>query len=251
MPDQPYKKPPITEAVIEIRFGDPPIDAADLDKASTRFAASYPFKQAVKNLDVAVGVPARLEDRPTAEVRERVGHRLLSNDPSEILLLWPFAFVVSQLAPYPGWDIFFGRFERDWTNWKKVVGFRKVSRVGVRFINRIDVPITDGIIEESEYLNVYPQLPDALGQITGYGVQVQSPIRDMGCNLVINSAAVPSPLLGHGSFLVDIDIAMDINAPQSDEEIYKLLNQIRGKKNDVFEACFTPKAKDQFQKWSA
>jgi uncharacterized protein (TIGR04255 family) len=112
MPDQTYKRPPITEAVIEIRFAEPPIDAANLDKASARFASAYPFQQPVKNVNVAVGIPPGPEDQPTAQIREQLGHRLSSTDLSEILLLWPWAFVVSQLAPYPGWDIFLaGSFE--------------------------------------------------------------------------------------------------------------------------------------------
>ena len=249
MQDQPYKRPPITEAVIEIRFAAPPIEAADLDKASRSLASSYPLQQPVKSFGVAVGIPPGPEDRPTAQISEEIGHRLSSQDLSEILLLWPFAIVVSQLAPYPGWDSFFGRFVRDWTSWKKIVGFRRLSRVGVRFINRIDIPVTNGIIEESEYMSVYPALPAALGPITGYGVQIQSPIRDVvGCNLVINSAAVPSPLLGHSSFVLDLDISREVNTPQKDDEIYKLLNQIRDKKNEVFEACFTDKAKELFKK---
>lgn len=248
MPDQPYERPPITEAVIEIRFAAPPIDAADLEKASKNLASFYPQQQSLKNVGVEVGIPAASNDRPTTQIREQFGHRLSSTDLSEILLLWPWALMVSQLAPYPGWDSFFGRFVRDWTAWKKVAGFRRLTRVGVRFINRIDVPIANGIIEESEYLNVYPKLPDALGPVTAYGVQVQSPLHDIGCNLTINSAAVPSPLLGHGSFVLDLDIAMEVSAPQSDESLYQLLNLIRVKKNEVFEACVTNKAKELFQK---
>ena len=102
----------------------------------------------------------------------------------------------------------------------------------MRYINRIDIPIFDGLIEESEYINVYPQLPDSLGPLTGYGVQVQLPIREMGCGLLINSAAVPSPILDHGSFLLDFDIYMEGTPPQNNDGIYDLLNRIRVKKKD-------------------
>jgi hypothetical protein len=64
VPDQPYKTPPITEAMIEIRFALPPIDAANLEKASASFASSYPLQQSVKNLGVEVvqsaDIPAQL-----------------------------------------------------------------------------------------------------------------------------------------------------------------------------------------------
>jgi len=251
--DRPYKKPPITEAVIEVRFGQP-IELAQRSRFMADFALLYPHEQSIRSLEVAVHVPAAANEQPveqTAQISPQVGHRRSSTDLTEILLLWPTNFVVSQLAPYPGWESFFARFTRDWTRWKRVAGYRTITRIGVRFINRIDIPISGGIVEEAEYLTVFPKLPDTFGPLTGYGVQVQMPVRDIECNLIINSSAVPSPLLQHGSLMLDIDIAKDTNVPQSDDEIYILLNRVRIKKNEIFEACVTDKARELFQKWPA
>jgi len=246
MSDQPYKKPPITEAVIEIRFAEA-LDAPELEKAARHMASVYSRQEPVKNVDFTLGVPQGF-GQTTALINEQYGRRMSSDDLTEILLLWPLSFSVAQLAPYPGWGIFFDRYSRDWKIWKKATQYRRIVRVGVRFINRIDVPFADnGVIEESEYLNVYPALPASLGPVAGYGVQAQLPMRDIGCNLIINSAAVPSPLIGHNSFLLDFDIYMEESPPQNDENVYELLNQIRVKKNQVFEACVTDRAKEIFR----
>jgi uncharacterized protein (TIGR04255 family) len=167
---------------------------------------------------------------------------------SEIALIWPSALIVSQLAPYPGWDAFFARFVRDWKLWKKVSAFRRIIQIGIRYINRIDVPIESGVIEESEFLNVYPIIPSRFGHFRGYGVQAQLYLEDIDCNLTINSAAVQSPLVGHGSFLLDIDVFRTNNPPQNEEEIFGLLNKVRVKKNEAFEACITNRARELFQK---
>lgn len=247
MSEQPYKRPPITEAVIELRF-DTPIDAAVLDSASSDFNLDYPLHVPLRNVGFQLDVPPGAEDSPTARINQQEnGHRRSSSDLSEIVLLWPGSFVVAQLAPYLGWDAFFERFTRDWIIWKKVTGYRKIIRVGVRFINRIDIPFTSRVIEESDYLNVYPKLPDVLGPVASYGIQAQVPITDIDCNLVINSASVRSPLLGHGSIALDLDIFRERNAPQRDEDIYNLLNIIRTKKNEIFEACITNKARELFR----
>lgn len=247
MSPQPYKRPPITEAVIEIRFAQP-IDAADLDGSSGRFVSFYPRHESVKTVGVEVGIPPGVDVEPTTQIKQQLGHKRSTSDLSEILLIMPLAFTVSQLAPYPGWDEFFGRFMRDWKAWKNVMGFRKIFRVATRFINRIDIRVTDGLVEETEYLNVYPKMPKALGPSINYGVQVQLPIRDIGCSLVINSASVPSPLLDHGSILLDIDVSKSSDSPQNDDDIYGLLNSMRTKKNDVFEACITEQARELFRK---
>lgn len=248
--DQLYKKPPITEAVIEVRFAEP-MELTQREKFIASFAPFYPHQQMIRNLALSVQVPPGTDEQPVeqmAQINPQLGHRRSSTDLTEILLLWPTNFIVSQLAPYPGWESFFARFARDWKTWKKVAGYRSITRIGVRFINRIDIPITEGIVEEAEYMNVFPRLPDSFGPLAGYGVQARTPIRDIECNLTVNSAAVPSPLIGHGSFVLDIDIAREANVPQSDHEITNLLGRVRIKKNEIFEACVTDKARELFQK---
>lgn len=247
MSDQPYKRPPITEAVIEIRF-ETPLDGKNLNKTSEDFAPSYPCLEFTKNVAVEVNLGQAEDALPAAQFKDyQIGFRRSSPDLSEIILLWPGSLLVSQLAPYPGWEEFIGRFSRDWFIWKQSRGYRKISRIGVRFINRIDIEIVDGIIDESQYLNVFPRLPDVFGTVIGYGIQVRLPAAEIGCNVTINSGAVPSPLLGHGSFLLDIDVAIESNVPQNDSDVFGLIDRIRVRKNEVFEACITDKARELFQ----
>jgi uncharacterized protein (TIGR04255 family) len=249
VPEQPYKRPPITEAIIEARFADE-MEPAQLERIIAGFASSYPHQQPIRNVGVALAVPPEVSAQPVAQFNQQVGYRRSSTDLTELLLVWPAIFVVSQLAPYPGWDTFFARLVRDWTNWKRLVGYRRVVRIGVRYINRIDIPTpsASGIIEETEYLNIFPKLPDGLGPMTAFGVQAVVPLGDIGCNLTINSGAVPSPLLNHCSFMLDTDIAKEGSVPQKDDEIFALLEQVRVKKNAIFEACVTDRARELFQK---
>ncbi|MBI5910036.1 MAG: TIGR04255 family protein [Betaproteobacteria bacterium] len=242
-----YKHPPITEAVIEISFAMP-MDSSEVDKVSNKFRSHYPQNQKVQNVKVAVRLPAGQKETPKAKFNREAGHRRSSSDMTELLVLWRSAFVVSQLAPYPGWDAFFQRFVRDWKVWKRVMGFQPIGRLGVRYINRIDLPLSGHVVEHETFLNVYPKLPDILGPVGAYAVQAVLPIEDIGCRLTLNSAVVPAPILGHASFVIDQDIAKEVDLPQSDEAIYELLNEIRVRKNNVFEACISDRARELFQR---
>jgi len=242
-----YPNAPITEAVIEIKFTTP-LDSTDVDKVSDKFSSDYPQHQNVQAFNVNLTLPGSQPDAPTAEFDRAVGHRRASVDMTELLLIWRSAFVISQLAPYPGWDSFLQRFVRDWTAWKRVMGFREISRIGVRYVNRIDIPVSGPIVEHEMFLNVYPKVPDIFGPFGAYAVQAVLPIGEIGCKLTLNSAAVPSPILDHASFLFDQDIAKEIDPPQSDEAIYDLLNKIRVQKNKVFEACITDRARELFKR---
>lgn len=250
MPEQPYKRPPIIEAVIGMRFAAS-LDSTDLDKVSSAFKSFYPREELLKGVQFHLNIPQGIDATPPDHhTISQIGYRRSSPDLTHILLLLPPMLVISQLAPYPGWNEFFGRFRRDWAVWKKSVGYRKIVRTGVRYINRIDIPSSDHVLYEEQFLNVYPHIPEVLGPMTQYAVQAQLPMLDIGCNLTLNSSVVLSPLLGHRSFVIDQDIAKD-NPPQSDEDIYNLLNVIRIRKNRVFEACITDRARELFEPWQA
>jgi uncharacterized protein (TIGR04255 family) len=246
---QPYKRPPVTEAVIGIQLAGQ-ISEADLRKVSSHFGDLYPGQQQVKTGVVQV---VSLPDSrpPVTNVHENVGYRRTSDDATEIILFMPNTLIISQLSPYPGWDVFFRRFTRDWRLWKREMGFLAISRVGLRYINRIDIPINpnfleQGFINQEEYLNVFIQLPSVLGPTSGYTGQAVLPMNDLGAQLVINTAVVPPPLLGHTSFLLDIDIGKIQAVPQRDEDIVNFLNLARNKKNFIFEACITDRARELF-----
>ena len=243
-----YKHPPITEAVIGISFSSP-IKQTAINSVNKKFHVHYPHSQVVSNIDfdVAVELTNNQINKPTTKITKKDGHRLSTADMTQLLVLWPSSFTLSQLAPYPGWNQFFERFVRDWNMWKRVVGFQTISRIGVRYINRIDIPITEPVIEYEKYLNVYPKLPDNLNPGHAYAVQAALELKEIDCLLKINSAAVPSPILDHASFVIDLDISKESNPPQSDDDVYDLLNKIRVKKNEMFEACVSSRAKELFQ----
>jgi uncharacterized protein (TIGR04255 family) len=243
-----YKHAPITEAVIEIKI-DSSLDQAAVEKASAKFRTHYPQDQRIENVTIALHLEAKTGSNPKTRVARDIdiGYRRSSLDLTQLLVLFPSSLMVSQLAPYPGWDQFYRRFCRDWKIWKKAVRFKTISRIGVRYINRIDIPVLERNVEHEAYLNVYPKLPDIITQVGAYAVQAISSFDDIGCKLTLNSAVVPAPILDHASFIIDQDIAREIDPPQSDKAIFQLLNEIRTKKNAVFEACVTDRARSLFQ----
>lgn len=248
MAEQPYKRPPITEAVIAISFAAP-IDSRDLAKVNSDFAKVYPQHQDARNLNLELVMPPTPDLSPGTNIqRDEIGHRRSSDDQTQIIIVWPSVFVFSQLAPYPGWDEFFARFARDWEFLKKAVGYRRISRIGVRYINRIDIPVTGNLTYYEEFLKIYPKLPQEIGPVLAYGIQTQLPYPEIEGNITINSASIPSPLLYHVSFLFDQDIYKETNVPQNNDDLYNLLNRIHVKKNEVFEACITDRARELFNR---
>jgi uncharacterized protein (TIGR04255 family) len=80
----------------------------------------------------------------------------------------------------------------------------------------------------------------------GYSVVAQIALPDIECILGLNSSSTPSQLLGQWAFILDLDIFREGDLPKNDDAIYALLNQIRVKKNEIFEACIKPRARELF-----
>lgn len=243
-----YKKPPITEAVIGISLKES-LNSGDLALLQKKLSKNYPSSQSIENVNVKLELQGKPGHRKKANANldQENGYRLSSVDCSELAIVLPKSITISQLAPYPGWKSFFGRFVRDWNIIKKSIGYHEISRIGVRYINRIDIPSNGPIVEHESFLNVYPNITDEFGPLFGYSLNVEVYIEDMRCTAKINSAAVPSPVLNHSSFVLDQDIIREVQVPQNDKDIFELIEAIGQKKNKIFESCITDKSRALFK----
>ncbi len=238
---QKYKHPPIVEAVIDFKLSEP-LTKTLVNKAKKYFLKEYPFCEDTHLLGVYLNPASK-----SAEYKEEAsGYKISSNDGADILLINTHAFTVSRLAPYPGWNIIRERAEKDWKEWKKIVN-PKIRRVGVRYINRVDIPISSGgRIEYEDYLKIFPQLPDnEIPVLSQYAMQIVVPLEN-NMSLLLNSATVPSPLLNHVSYILDIDISKEITESISEKEVWDLIDDMRYHKNRIFESSVTDKAKELF-----
>lgn len=241
-----YARPPIVEAVIDFRLAEP-IDNAQIKKAEQRTKQHYPFAEADFHTNFHIDLEAgRIEQQNIP-----LGVRLSSADRTDICIYRSQNFLSSRLAPYPGWETFRARVSRDWDIFSKAVGRPSLNRIGVRFINRLDVPIpADGRVQVEEFLKVWPHLPD-MGdsrRIDNYVMQLVRPLEER-CSLIINTApAAASPIPNCASFVLDLDVSREAQLPRRTAELWVLLERVREMKNRVFEALITDKARELFSK---
>jgi uncharacterized protein (TIGR04255 family) len=237
-----YPSPPITEAVIEVRFVEP-LDEAQMKRVSKKFAKDYPRVKEQQNTQIMV-------DAAKANVhidRLPVSYRRSTADEDKILLLSPVSLGVSQLAVYPGWGDFFARFQRDWAIWKAAVGYRKILRIGMRYVNRIDVPLLDNVARHEDYLTIQIQLPEEYPLTLGYSLNARLPLEELKAFANIASGTMESPVPGQAAFLLDIDIVRVVDLPTKDPDIMDLLGAMRDAKNRLFQSFITEAARERFR----
>lgn len=233
-----YAKAPITEAVIELRT-EGPVPLEQLRKAEARIRKRYGKSEKLTEFKVTVGDPPQHSLSPA-------GFKLTSADGSFIVQTRTSALSLSSLAPYPGWSAFTRELEEIWAIWTKAVGRRRLSRIGTRFLNRLDVPFgPDKRLDSDDYLNVGVRLPPCTnnGADGGWQAVSVSLLPDTPFKLRLGCGTAAPAIIGHASFALDIDVFCDVDVPQTDADIWALLAQAKAAKNLVFDECITDKTR--------
>jgi uncharacterized protein (TIGR04255 family) len=114
----------------------------------------------------------------------------------------------------------------------------QVTRVGVRYINQLDLPST--MRDFNDYIRTYPQVSSDLPQaLAGFFSQVQIPLPDIEAMLLVTVTTVPPPSVNVASVVLDIDVFKENLKPMPDSKIWESLDVLRRRKNLAFEACIT------------
>lgn len=232
-----YRRPPIQEAVIDFRFSAP-ITNEKLLKFLKKVEKRYPFKQDQINFGFFIS-PGQV-----ALNQSPAGYKLQSLEDLRIAILQAEGFTSSKLAPYLGWADLRKQTEDLLLDLSKVAGKMFAQRLGVRFINRLDIPGED--IDIAEWITLNVSLPTGLSTaINSFGVQVSFPADgDFITTVIIQS--VQSPMVGNSSISLDIDVSCTKISDFESIGVWQRLEQMRVLKNRVFESCLTLKMRERF-----
>ncbi len=238
-----YPNAPIREAIIDIRVRLPEeATIADLARFNEPYRDIYPerFDTGVSELRFEAG------GRPDGLVRDRTtGSAFASRDGRQVVQARLDGFAFSRLWPYERWEPFRDEARRLWRDYRDRFRPRSVTRLGVRYINRLDLPLPADL---KRYLRVYPEAPSDLSpSLSGLLMQLTIPQPDLPGFLILTEALIEPASPEHVSVLLDFDIYRDQDVPEADEDLWQVFETLRMRKNDAFKACVTDLAKELFR----
>ena len=234
---------PIIEAIMDVQF-EGGLTAEEVSQLADALGAFYPTRTETRQAGFSYDFSTE-----TVDVQEaRSMFRLDGKDATELALIRPDGFSASQLTPYKSWDLLFDRFARDWSEADRVLGSRKASRLAVRYINRIDVPVDDcGIAEHEEYLTAHIRMPEGIPSVTDFYLRFAFPVLDIGALATVQSAVMPQAVEGKASFAIDIDLAKSEGLAADREGLLEQLSRFREPKNEIYRQMLTEKALGEFR----
>lgn len=245
VPQPPYEKPPIIEAVIAMHFAVP-LEIKSIDAFAVKRKARFPRIEDMLEMKASFDTKANR----SASVMKKIGRKLHSSDDARVIIIMPAQLAVIQRAPYTDWDTLCSEAREHWKSLTKIVKRRDLSHVSARYVNRIDIPVDiNGHVDLHKYFNIGLSLPP-------YVQAMALQMFHVNCSLIhasgqykytLNVASTPSPLIDYMSFTIDIDIATIGVVPQNEEKMWELIGSLRQPKNDLFELCITPETRKLFQ----
>ncbi len=238
-----YTKAPITEAVIDIKVKvREGLTLEQLLQALSGEEERYPKKQIRWAFHAEVTAGAQVA---AASMQQPIGHQLVSADGKQVVQARLDGYTFSKLAPYDRWESFSEEARRLWGLYRNTARPTEITRLAVRYINRIDIPLP--VADFKEFLRTVPEVSADMAQgLARYFMQLQVPLEDVQSLLILNEAMIEPALPGCVSVVLDLDISRDQTVPSEESEIWEFFEELRLKKNNTFEACITDKTRGLF-----
>lgn len=240
-----YEKPPLVEAVCELRFHpEPDWDWTIPGLLYPKICDEFPKKRERPRYQLALD-QGRDDQKRSVQGQITQWIQFLREDETALVQVGPRILTVNKLKPYDDWRSFRGLIERVWKAYREVVSPDAIDRVGLRYINRIEIP--DPQVEIESYLGAVPRIPDSLPQLYASWLQrTEIPLLDDNGMLVIQTGSARETDESCSIFMLDLDLRSAFEAIQLDT-VMGWIERAHSRIEEGFEACITDKTRELFQ----
>ncbi len=235
-----YAKPPLVEAVLEIRIKPLALNAlGTLKQLAEQESARYPTLETIFTGGLEIEFEATGSKRPRVSgSSEEFGVSVTSADKSELVQLRRNGISYHKLPPYSKWEDGFAETRRIWSKFASALPIGSIVQIGVRYINRLSLPAPCTL---ESYLRTYPEVSRSLSQvISTYVMQLSLPQKDLGNTVLVTRQALVSPPTPDVACVVlDNDLVMREELDPQSNELWDRLQLLHERQIEIFEASIT------------
>jgi len=250
---QDYRKPPVLEALIDVRIDALPTDKLpNLDKLHEALRQEYPIKKIRYQFAGGVQIEGdRVVQSPGSS--GPFGYRFESENGRRIIQFRLDGFTYNRIKPdpdeeWPGWEEIRDEAKPAWNLYEDAFNLSEITRLAVRYINQIVIPGSS--IELYDYFAAPPRVPPDLPYQDMLDFSSVVTIKVPTCKALAHVRHYPAPQQYPGAIAIALDI--DVFRPErltlSTFSMWELLDQLRDLKNTIFEASLLPRTKELFKR---
>ena len=173
--------------------------------------------------------------------------QFLSVDERQIVQFRTGGFSFNRLAPYSQLDDYLPEIERTWRLFVEKAGPLLIRKIGLRTINKIQLPVAQGKVSLQDYIQTGPRLPDEESLVlTGFLDQHKALETATGNNVNIVLTTLDADA-EHLPLILDIDAFRPLQTDSTSwPELLEILGSLRGLKNRVFRNTLTDRCLNLF-----
>ncbi len=184
------------------------------------------------------------KDKPAlAEVvaEGALGWRYERDDGSAVVQLRRNGMTYSILKNYPGWNVLREAARDAWREFLAVCGSVHTSRLAVRYINAINIPLG---ADYDEYLTTGPRVPKSVPPIvTSFLQRVLVPFeKDAATAIITQTLEMPAT-----AAVLDIDVFTECSLEGSSDDIWSKLERLRAIADRIFFSSLTEKVLESYR----
>ena len=242
-------RPPIVEAVVDFDCDLPPgFDLKALgESAREKFADLYPsmLPRLMQELRLQIGTDGPSDPLTSHGLEAFV---FSQSDRKQLVQVRRSGFSFNRLSPYTGLDVYLAEVQRVWRLYCEIARPIRVRTLRLRYINRIDVPLTGGQVDLDKYLTLQNMLVDDQHMtLTGFLSQYSAVERETGHQVsVILTAQNPEgdklPIIFDNAAAANVELD-----PADWQGLSQTLTALRDLKNRVFFGTVKQPCLDLFQ----
>ena len=241
-----YSRAPIDEAVIDlhVKFETEPTMAELKAFAAGPWKPDFPVAHSINSMAIELKAGDGEHGTSSSTSSTPQGLRLASSANDRIIQIRRNGFSFSQLRPYSDWEAFRGEMRDRWTAFANAFPPALITRLAIRTINRISVPQGTDL---AKYVTLTPQvLSLAHNPIVGFFMQVMLAQSDISptAKVIINTGIEGGVALDQMNVLLDVDLFREDEFMPDSPGMWNALEQMRIRKNEIFEASITNEVRD-------
>jgi uncharacterized protein (TIGR04255 family) len=241
------KNAPIREALIDIQF-EPHVSSETLRLFSKAVMPKFDRQSNIWQQTLGFEFTEDNQSK-TSTAREALGTRLDSDAVGHVVQARINGFTFSKLAPYKDWEEIRDSAKEIWYEFLKFAKPVVVTRVSVRYINALDIPLP--IHDFADYFTALPQIPPTLPQGIGAFLQRVILIEPRTGSVAAITQALeesqPGTQANKVTIFLDIDCFNEKQLTPDSDELWVSLDGLRDFKNAIFFEHITEKTAELFE----
>lgn len=241
-----FPNAPITEAVLEIMVQQPSGQTDLKHLLGFREYLGDRFKETAEQRAFRGGFKLGGGGTAISGEEKTVGYLFKSSQEKKAIQVRIDGFSFSKLKPYDNWQNFKSEAITLWERYYEIVHPTKVSRISLRYINRIEIPYP--LRDFSDYfltnIQIAPGLPQSVSQLF---VRFEIPNKDIPAIGIVIFTIEDTTDQSKLPCIFDIDVVRMNDYSSEGPEFWDDFERLRDFKNQIFFKSLTEKAKEIFR----